>query len=65
MTCKSPLYIYPHSKSVLTHAIINDTEFLAAQSVMDYSLLVGLDPHSKELVVGIIGKQAVSFFVEN
>ncbi|XP_018563541.1 putative 1-phosphatidylinositol 3-phosphate 5-kinase [Anoplophora glabripennis] len=54
MTCDSPLYILPHSKAVLTAAIQNDTEFLFTQSVMDYSLLVGLDPENKELVLGII-----------
>jgi hypothetical protein len=40
---------------VLTQAINNDTQFLASQSVMDYSLLVGLDKECRELVVGIIG----------
>ncbi|KAG5896372.1 hypothetical protein JTB14_005849 [Gonioctena quinquepunctata] len=54
MTCDSPLYILPHSKSVLMAAIQNDTEFLSTQSVMDYSLLVGLDSENKELVLGII-----------
>ncbi|KDR20319.1 1-phosphatidylinositol 3-phosphate 5-kinase isoform X2 [Zootermopsis nevadensis] len=54
MTCDDPLYILPHSKTVLTQAISNDTQFLASQSVMDYSLLVGLDKERRELVVGII-----------
>ncbi|KAF5299848.1 hypothetical protein FQA39_LY11385 [Lamprigera yunnana] len=54
MTCETPLYILPHSKSVLTAAILNDTDFLSEQSVMDYSLLVGLDSDNKELVLGII-----------
>ncbi|EFA00380.1 1-phosphatidylinositol 3-phosphate 5-kinase [Tribolium castaneum] len=54
MTCDAPLYILPHSKAVLTAAIQNDTEFLSAQSVMDYSLLVGLDSENRELVLGII-----------
>ncbi|KAF5269883.1 hypothetical protein FQR65_LT05681 [Abscondita terminalis] len=54
MTCETPLYILPHSKAVLTAAIHNDTEFLSEQSVMDYSLLVGLDSDNKELVLGII-----------
>lgn len=31
-----------------------DTRFLAAQSVMDYSLLLGLEKDRKELVVGIV-----------
>lgn len=55
MTCDNPLYILPHSKSVLIATIQNDTEFLSTQSVMDYSLLVGLDSEKKELVLGIIG----------
>ena len=55
VTCDSPLYILPHSKTILMQAIHNDTQFLATQSVMDYSLLVGLDQTNKELVVGIIG----------
>lgn len=56
MTCDNPLYIHPHSKTVLMQAIQADTQFLASLSVMDYSLLVGLDESSKELVVGIIGQ---------
>lgn len=56
MSCDDPLYILPHSKAILTAAIQNDTEFLSEQSVMDYSLLVGLDSDKKELVLGIIGK---------
>lgn len=56
-----PLYILPHAKSVLTQAIKRDTEFLTSQSVMDYSLLVGLDQSRKELVVGIIGKYSLLF----
>ena len=55
MTCDDPLYIMSHSKTVLSQAISSDTQFLASQSVMDYSLLVGLDKECRELVVGIIG----------
>jgi 1-phosphatidylinositol-3-phosphate 5-kinase len=50
----NPLYVYPHSKTVLTSAITQDTHFLASHSVMDYSLLVGLDDAANELVIGII-----------
>ena len=57
---ESPLYIRPHSKTVLTLAITNDTQFLSSNLVMDYSLLVGLDEETKELVVGIIGEIHVS-----
>ena len=52
----SPLYIRPHSKTILTLAITQDTEFLSSHLVMDYSLLVGVDDSSKELVIGIIGR---------
>jgi 1-phosphatidylinositol-3-phosphate 5-kinase len=58
--CDSPLYVFPHCKKVLTLAIERDTQFLASQGVMDYSLLVGLDEQSKELVFGIIGKHSNS-----
>ena len=51
----NPLHLRAHSKAVLTAAINNDTQFLSSHLVMDYSLLVGLDESSKELVVGIIG----------
>ncbi|KAL8580115.1 hypothetical protein ACOMHN_061229 [Nucella lapillus] len=50
----SPLYLRPHSKSVLKAAITSDSSFLSTNLVMDYSLLVGLDDLTKELVVGII-----------
>lgn len=55
VSCDSPLYIRSHSKVVLNKAIRSDTKFLADNSVMDYSLLVGLEPSSGELVLGIIG----------
>lgn len=54
-TTESPLYVRAHSKSVLTMAITNDTELLSANKVMDYSLLVGQDQVTGELIVGIIG----------
>lgn len=62
VTCDNPLYIRPHCKTVLTLAISNDSQFLADQSVMDYSLLVGLDEDKGELVVGIIGNIFFPFF---
>jgi len=55
VSVESPLYIHPHSKTVLTTAIRRDSHFLSTNMVMDYSLLVGLDDKKKELVVGIIG----------
>ena len=50
-----PLYILPHSKTMLTLAISHDSQFLSSNLVMDYSLLVGVDEEKRELVVGIIG----------
>ena len=56
VSCENPLYIRPHTKTVLSVALANDSKFLKEQSVMDYSLLVGLDTSTNELVVGIIGE---------
>lgn len=55
VSCDSPIYIHPHSKIILNQAINDDAEFLTSQLVMDYSLLVGQDEDSGELVLGIIG----------
>ena len=55
----NPVYVWPHSKAVLMQAIINDTEFLSKNSIMDYSLLTALDKAKGELVVGIIGNKRV------
>lgn len=57
VTCDSPLYILPHSQAVLLRAIESDTQFLASLSVIDYSLLVGLDQEKRELIIGIIGER--------
>ena len=54
-----PIFFRPHSKAILSRAIHNDTEFLAQQMVMDYSLLVGIDEARSELVIGIIGECAL------
>ena len=53
--CYSPVYVYPHSKAVLMRAIQEDTQFLAQNAIMDYSLLTCIDDRTGELVVGIIG----------
>ncbi|XP_071943027.1 1-phosphatidylinositol 3-phosphate 5-kinase-like isoform X2 [Antedon mediterranea] len=50
----SPIYIRPHTKTVLSRAVNNDSTFLASHFIMDYSLLVGIDDSTNELVVGII-----------
>ncbi|ESP03190.1 hypothetical protein LOTGIDRAFT_137860 [Lottia gigantea] len=54
LSVDSPLYIRPHSKTVLKTAITSDSQFLSNNLVMDYSLIVGLDEINQELVVGII-----------
>eukprot|EP01135_Chromosphaera_perkinsii_P001317 Nk52_evm44s164 gene=Nk52_evmTU44s164 len=51
---ESPLFLRPHSKTVLKRCIWNDTLFLCNLQVMDYSLLVGIDETNKQLVIGII-----------
>ncbi|KAJ2852559.1 Mitochondrial distribution and morphology protein 12 [Coemansia brasiliensis] len=50
----NPICIRQQTKRHLHAAIWNDTLFLSKMNVMDYSLLVGFDDASKELVVGII-----------
>lgn len=52
----NPLYIRGHSQSVLNKALNADTQFLASQLVMDYSLLVGIDDETNQLIVGLIGE---------
>ena len=56
MLCSNPLYVRRHSKDVLVRAAAHDTRFLTEQSIMDYSLLVGIDDDTNELVLGIIGE---------
>lgn len=50
----SPLYVRPQSKKRLQVALENDSLFLTAHEILDYSLLVGVDEDKKELVVGVI-----------
>ena len=52
----TPVYVYPHSKHVLMQAVSMDTQFLADNAVIDYSLLTCVDRVSGEVVVGIIGE---------
>lgn len=54
ITCEHPLFIHARSKQILNQAIDNDSRFLTSISVMDYSLLVGVDKENMELVLGII-----------
>uniref|UniRef100_A0A672T045 1-phosphatidylinositol 3-phosphate 5-kinase n=1 Tax=Sinocyclocheilus grahami TaxID=75366 RepID=A0A672T045_SINGR len=50
----NPLYIRSHCKAILRAAILSDAHFLSSHLIIDYSLLVGRDDATKELVVGII-----------
>lgn len=54
ITCDCPLYIRAKSKKILMEAIDKDSNFLASNSVMDYSLLVGVDKDNMKLILGII-----------
>ncbi|XP_056392849.1 1-phosphatidylinositol 3-phosphate 5-kinase isoform X2 [Hyla sarda] len=54
MVRDNPLYIRSHSKSVLRASIHSDSHFLSSHLIIDYSLLVGRDDTTDELVVGII-----------
>ncbi len=59
--CCNPVYVHPHSKCVLMQAVLADTEFLAQNAIMDYSLLTCIDDASGELVVGIIGTKVLPY----
>uniref|UniRef100_A0A673GWK5 1-phosphatidylinositol 3-phosphate 5-kinase n=1 Tax=Sinocyclocheilus rhinocerous TaxID=307959 RepID=A0A673GWK5_9TELE len=50
----NPLYIRSHCKAILRAAILSDAHFLSSHLIIDYSLLVGRDDATNELVVGII-----------
>lgn len=61
---ESPVFVRDHSKKLLRGSLFNDTAFLSAMDVMDYSLVIGIvdendehgksDPNKKQLYVGII-----------
>jgi 1-phosphatidylinositol-3-phosphate 5-kinase len=44
------------TKYNLSDSLYNDTHFLLDLDVMDYSLLVGFDEDTDEIIVGIVGK---------
>lgn len=56
----NPLYIRSHCKSILRAAIHSDAYFLSSHLIIDYSLLVGRDDATNQLVVGIIGEWTIS-----
>jgi 1-phosphatidylinositol-3-phosphate 5-kinase len=45
---------FTDAKRILQEALSSDTRFLSSQSIMDYSLLLGLDTSKKELVAGLV-----------
>ena len=45
-----------HCKAILRAAIHSDAYFLSSHLIIDYSLLVGRDDATDQLVVGIIGE---------
>ena len=51
---EKPFYINEDSQRTLSSAIRNDTGFLEANEMMDYSLLVAIDGHTNQLILGII-----------
>lgn len=53
----NPLYIRSHCKAILRAAIHSDAYFLSSHLIIDYSLLVGRDDATDQLVVGIIGEE--------
>ena len=54
IACERPFYVRDKVKADLMAAIARDAKFLCDIKVMDYSLLVGKDVITNELVVGII-----------
>ncbi|KAK9472847.1 uncharacterized protein V1510DRAFT_377618 [Dipodascopsis tothii] len=51
---ESPLFVREHAKKILRASLWNDTLFLSKMNVMDYSLVIAIDPDRHQLVVGII-----------
>ncbi|KAK9455543.1 hypothetical protein V1511DRAFT_521267 [Dipodascopsis uninucleata] len=51
---ESPLFVREYAKKILRASLWNDTLFLAKMNVMDYSLVIAIDPEKHQLVVGII-----------
>lgn len=49
-----PVFVKEQLKKLLRGSLLNDTSFLSAMDVMDYSLVIGIDDESHNLYVGII-----------
>ena len=53
---ETPIFVREHTSKLLQSSVWNDTLFLSKQNVMDYSIMAGFDEPSREIIVGIIGK---------
>ncbi|ODV78105.1 uncharacterized protein CANTADRAFT_55312 [Suhomyces tanzawaensis NRRL Y-17324] len=51
---ESPVFVKEQLKKLLRGSLFNDTSFLLAMDVMDYSLVIGIDNNTKKLYIGII-----------
>ncbi|KAK6465031.1 hypothetical protein DFJ63DRAFT_300934 [Scheffersomyces coipomensis] len=51
---ESPIFVKEQSKKLLKGSLSNDTSFLSAMDVMDYSLVIGINDQTKKIYVGII-----------
>lgn len=51
---ESPVFVKEQLKKLLRGCLFNDTSFLSAMDVMDYSLVIGIDDELKKLYIGII-----------
>ena len=52
---RNQIYLTAHSKAALTQAVVNDSNFLASQGIMDYSLLAGISRGQEdEIIIGIV-----------
>ena len=49
-----PLLLPAEAHQAISDALSNDTQYLAESNIVDYSLLVGVDPERHIIVVGII-----------
>jgi len=54
LTKGKPLPLKHKAKVIFHKAVMNDTLFLSIINIVDYSILVGIDEDTNELVVGII-----------
>ena len=51
---ESPVFVGQQLKKLLRGCLFNDTSFLSAMDVMDYSLVIGIDDSSKNCIWGLL-----------